>query len=219
MHSSSLRILGFLAAALPALTIHACLLASAAEGFLELCNPYWADCVSVSRTGRHGLGYFLFKAGMIPSTLMLGVFWQRYAIELHSIWGIRYTPVIVVGWAASLSLFIYSLALGHTGDAFYLLRRFGVVLFVALTFIVQVKLGQALAAIPGLAQRGKNSLRFSAVILFIAIGSLVLDAWLGGNYDRIENAFEWWLIMLLIVHLAYFAAAHKQLELKNGSTS
>lgn len=192
-----------LVAALPALTMHMCLFASAFQGYVELCNPYWSDCVSVSRTGRHGAGYVLFKAGMIPSTFLLGFFWQRSVISLSEQTDVNPIPLIVIAWAASCSLFIYTVALGHTGDAFYLLRRFGVVLFIAFTFIVQVKVGQALKALPRFATQGRISIGISLLILSIAIGSLGLDALLGADYDRIENAFEWWLIMLLIGHMAY----------------
>jgi len=199
-----------LVAALPALTMHICLFASALQGHIELCNPYWADCVSVSRTGRHGAGYVVFKAGMIPSAFLLGFFWQHSVISLSKQGNLNPQPLTFIAWAASCSLLIYTVALGHTGDTFYLLRRFGVVLFIALTFIVQVKVGQALKALPQFATQGRISIGISLFILFIAIGSLGLDALLGADYDRIENAFEWWLITLLIGHMFFLGLKTEQ---------
>lgn len=196
----SLARLGYAAALLPLLTIHLAFFTSVVQGYIEPCLPYWSDCVSISRSGRHGLAYVLFKAGMIPATLLLGWFWQRCVSNLQSF--IKYGSRLVwAGWAASLALLLYTLALGHAGEGFQLLRRFGVVLFMGLTFIVQVSVGRALQKLPAYKVSATSLLSFSAVILGIAIFSLLLDLWLGSAYDRIENAFEWWLILLLILHL------------------
>ncbi len=81
------------------------------------------------------------------------------------------------------------------------MRRFGVVLFMFCSFISQLIAGNALSKIEAFAADGKKLLRFSAIMLAIAMFSLVLDGVLGADYDRIENAFEWWLIMLLLAHL------------------
>lgn len=198
---------GYLSALLPLLTIHLSFAFSLAQGHIPACIPYWIDCVSVSSTGRNGIAYFLFKGGMIPTAVMLFLTWQitsSWLVELgqrRSIW-LLYLPAI-----ASASLLIYSLALGHSGGEFYLMRRFGVVLFLLCSFLSQVIVGNALQKVQGLEAHGKMLLRFSATILSIAMFSLLLDLLLGDTYGRLENAFEWWLILLLIVHLSLIVRA------------
>ena len=59
--------LGWAAALLPLVTIHVCFLVSVFEGHIDLCFPYWEGCSSISRAGRHGTAYFLFKGGMMPA--------------------------------------------------------------------------------------------------------------------------------------------------------
>lgn len=193
--------LGYMAALLPLLTIHLAFFTSMAQGYIEPCLPYWRDCVSISRSGRHGLASVLFKAGMIPTTLLLGWFWQRCVNNLQPF--LKHDRQLVwTAWVASAALLLYTLALGHAGEGFQLLRRFGVVLFMGLTFIVQVSVARTLQKLPAAEVAATRLLNFSAAILSIALLSLLLDGWLGAAYDRLENAFEWWLILLLIVHLA-----------------
>ena len=191
--------LGIAAAVLPLITIHACFIIALLEGHIHGCVPYALDCVSVSHTGRYGSAYFVFKGGMIVTTVLLFMTWHLMRFWLEALGSQRRPSLFWLALIGSLALLIYTLALGHTGDTFYLLRRFGVVLFLLCTFIAQVNCANAVSHIPTLQTSGHKLLRFSAVILAIAIFSLVLDAAMGGTYDRVENAFEWWLILLLNV--------------------
>ncbi|MBB3045784.1 hypothetical protein FHR99_000020 [Litorivivens lipolytica] len=198
-------LLPYTIAALVLTTIHLCFLLSLNEGHVHSCVPYWSDCVSISKSGRYGSAYFVFKGGMIPACVLLAQFWwlTQGWLTAHN------SPkrwLGVVGLIASLALLLYTLSLGHSGDHFRTLRRFGVVLFLGLSFINFAALAQALKTIttrPQLAQAGRTLARACAVILGIALFSLLLDALMGDDYDRLENAFEWWLIVLLIGLLIY----------------
>lgn len=198
--------LAYSAAVISLLTIHLCFLISAWQGHIDWCNPYWADCVSISRSGRHGLAYFLFKGGMLPVCVLLGLFWQLNSLWLASLsvhsTASRYMPML--GWTASAALLIYTLSLGHTGDLFYLLRRFGVVVFLGLSFIGFALLANALRD-SVLGRQGRLLGRSSAGILALAIFSLILDAALADRYEPLEDAFEWWLVLLLLTQLLWFA--------------
>ncbi len=194
--------LAYLAAATLLLTMHLSFFVSVWQGYIDWCNPYWADCVSISRSGRHGLAYFIFKGGMLPAALMLAVFWQLNCLWLRSM-DIRDRAcrmLVALGWIASLALLIYTLSLGHSGETFRSLRRFGVVSFLGLSFINFALLASALKKTP-LQRQGRYLQNSSAAILTVAILSLALDALLGAGYDRLENAFEWWLVLLLISQL------------------
>ncbi len=198
--------LAYATAGIMLLTIHACMIVSAWQGHVDACNPYWADCVSISRSGRHGLAYFIFKAGMLPATLLLAFFWQLNTHWLSTLSGgsSRQQHLTVSGWIAAIALAAYTLSLGHSGGAFYLIRRFGVVTFLGLSLICFALLARALKQ-SVLHQQGKRLERSCAGILSIALFSLVLDALLAERYDRLENAFEWWLVLLLILQLCWVA--------------
>ena len=199
---------GLLAALLPLITIHLTLLASFWQNALTRCNPYWLDCISISATGRYGLAYFLFKAGMIPAMVLLALFWWLNSHWLKSLGLGRQRHLIWLGAMASLALIVYSLSLGHVGDTFYLLRRAGVVIYLGLTFIAQACLGAALATHPSatISTPGRQLVLLSTLTLFVAILSLVLDALWPAWHERAEDAFEWWLVLMLNLHAVWVAA-------------
>lgn len=193
---------GLLVALLPMLTIHLSWLVSSAQGHLDWCNPYWLDCHSVSATGRYGLAYFIFKGGMIPALVMLSLYWWLNQQWLNRLSHHHSQKLSVLGLVASAALLVYTLSLGHVGDTFYLLRRAGVVIYLGLTFIAQLLLSAALARH---ITQGKVLVRLSFATLAIALFSLLLDALPAVDYKRMEDAFEWLLILLLNVHVLMVA--------------
>jgi hypothetical protein len=180
------------------LTIHLSWLIASVQGHLEWCNPYWLNCHSVSATGRYGLAYFIFKGGMIPALVILGFYWWLNQQWLNRLRKHNSQQLFVLGIFASAALLIYTLSLGHVGDAFYLLRRAGVVIYLGLTFIAQLLLSAALARH---ITQGRALLRLSIATLAIALFSLLLDALPAVDYKSMEDAFEWLLIMLLNLHV------------------
>lgn len=202
----SLSWLAWLAAGLPLLTIHLSFFTSVAEGIFAACNPYWIDCTSISHGGRHGSAYFIFKAGMLPTAVLLAFFWVIQAGWLAWLTNKRHSALVFLGVVASIALIIYTLFLGHAGDEFRLLRRFGVVLFMSCTFICQVLSAQALWRSDNFQRQGRQLIISCGVIISVAIFSLLLDATLGDDYNRLEDAFEWWLMMALIGNQLYLAS-------------
>ncbi|TVP54960.1 MAG: hypothetical protein EA349_10155 [Halomonadaceae bacterium] len=198
----SLFPLGLFIALLPLVTIHTTYLISASQGFVDWCIPYFQSCTSISATGRNGLGYFVFKGVMIPTLVLLVFFWwinHRWLRVLGYPQG-RY--LFLLGLMASVFMLLYTLSLGHGGDAFELLRRIGVSGYVGLTGIAQISLGAALyrARPLWLSRRGKRLLSLSGFTLGVAILSLILDALPGVDYGRMNHSFEWILIVLLNIH-------------------
>ena len=43
---------------------------SISGGHIPTCFPYIEGCTSISSTGRHGVSYWLFKALMLPQSLL-----------------------------------------------------------------------------------------------------------------------------------------------------
>jgi len=186
---------------LPVITIHLSFVLSVIEGHIHVCLPYWLDCASISKSGRYGSAYFLFKGGMLPTAILLGLFWIHVREILIKEDQQRHLTLIVLGLTGSAALVVYTLALGHAGDEYRLLRRFGVALFMFCVFINQVHIGAQLLHRTGHQKSGRQLLQLSAVTLLIAMLSLALNISLANYYDRYENMFEWWLIMLLLLHL------------------
>lgn len=205
----SLYHLAWASALLPALTYHLSFILSVFEGYIPACIPYWVDCTSISHGGRHGAAYFLFKGGMIISACLLGMFWflqDKWRTLMHDVPSRRFTLLGIVG---SVALLIYTLFLGHAGDDYRLLRRIGVVLFMFCTFCAQVLSASMLLRHRAYRNAGKTLVGLCALILTTAMCSLLLDIALGADYERLEDAFEWWLMLGLITNQCVLAAQWK----------
>ncbi len=198
----SLVPLGLLAALLPLLTIHLSLFFSLYQGHLDICNPYWVACHSVSATGRHGVAYFVFKGGMICAMSLLALFWIVNHIWLRQTVNYRRGALAWLGIVASIALIVYTLSLGHSGGAFYILRRAGVVTYLGLTFIAQSIFSYQLMghADKMIATAAKRLLRFCLCVLGLALFTLVLDGLPMVHYEPLEDMVEWILVVLLNLH-------------------
>ena len=106
---------------------------------------------------------------------------------------------------------LYTLALGEVGDGFRLLRRIGVVLAFAFTFIAQVMFTRCVRE---LARRDGDArwhrfygwmMRLLGLLLVVGVVSVVLDALLADGYDTMEDAFEWWMALLLNAYFVLVA--------------
>jgi hypothetical protein len=195
-----LWLLALFCAAIPFLTIHLSFLVSAIEGNVRWCVPYWETCSSISRAGRYGTAYFIFKGGMIPACVLLALFWwlNRAWLQLLGLEGGHALPWL--GLMSSLALLTYTLALGHAGDTFYFMRRAGVIGWFGLTYIAQLQLGASLRRHPRWGMAGQRLVQFSLVTLLIGLISVAAGLVVPERHDELENAFEWTLALLLNIH-------------------
>lgn len=199
--------LALVAALTPLLTIHTTLLVSISEGHISPCMPYLESCTSISRTGRHGLSYFIFKGTMLPAAVLGILFWLlngRWLRQLGVTTG-GTAWLAGLGLVAGLSLAAYTLALGHGGDGFNLVRRVGVVLYFSLTFIAQLLLSAGLRSQPAWRQTGQRLLNLCQVTLGVGMLSVIVSAIDYAFYSQWDDAVEWVLALLINSHAVWVA--------------
>lgn len=199
--------LALAAGLIPFLTIHTTFVVSVIEGHISFCNPYWDSCTSISRTGRSGTSYFIFKGAMLPAAVLGILFWWLNGRWLRQL-GLHTAGAAWVPWlglTACLALTAYTLALGHTGEGFNLVRRTGVVLYFALTFISQLLISGALKNHPVWHREGGRLLTLCQITLGVGIFSLILDGLAPDYHDQKDNAFEWLLALLINIHALWLA--------------
>ncbi len=203
----SLPLLAWGCAILPCLTIHTCYLIAASYGHVEWCLPYWDACSSISATGRQMPEKILFKAGMIPSALLTAWLWWNLRLRLintvKDISIVSTNSMLILGLLATFFLILYTLALGIEGQTYQSIRRVGVTLSIAFTFMAQLlgtslfgKLGQALINAEVIYWY-KGLLSLLCCLLLTGIVSVFLDIWMGERYDSLEDAFEWNMALML----------------------
>ncbi|MEQ9545638.1 MAG: hypothetical protein RIK85_06505 [Marinobacter sp.] len=204
--------LALAAGLIPFLTIHTTFVVSVLEGHISVCIPYWDSCTSISRTGRDGLAYFIFKGAMLPAAILGILFWWLNGRWLRQL-GISTAGVAWIPWLgliACLSLMAYTLALGHAGDGFNLVRRTGVVLYFSLTFIAQLLISGALRDHPTWSRTGSRLLKLCQITLAVGILSVILDGVVPEFYDQKDDAFEWVLALLINLHALWLALLWRQ---------
>lgn len=200
-----LRFIPLLVALLPFLCIHLCYIVSAAFEHVAWCVPYWDSCTSISRLGRQLPEKLIFKALMIPTAVLSCAFWLILGKWLRWQYQVG-KPLMVLGVLANIFVVIYVVALGEVGDAYYLMRRVGVILFFSLTMFSQLMFVHYMqrhivtnschASVRHIYQIQYG---LALVVFIVGIGSVLLDVFYE-HYDNIEDAIEWILALLINAH-------------------
>ncbi|MBV2128730.1 hypothetical protein [Arsukibacterium indicum] len=211
-HNIQLWWLALLAGLIPLLTIHVTFAISVIEGFVPWCIPYWDSCTSISRTGRYGTSYFIFKGTMLPAAVIGMVFWWlngRWLLQLGTT-GYGRHWVQWLGLVACVALAAYTLALGHEGEGFNITRRIGVVLYFSLTYLAQLLISAALQRHHRWYKTGNYLMWLCKVTLMVGIISVILTAVVPDLYSQLDDAFEWVLALLINLHALWLAVLWRQ---------
>lgn len=195
------------AALLPFLAVHATYLVAASHGLVSWCVPYIDSCTSISATGRHPPASYVFRATMLPAAVVLLAYWWLTAAWLRARIGAagnaaRYLPAMRwLAVIASIGLVLYVTVLGEAGDRWQQQRRVGVILFFSFSYLAQLLmwgiLHRAASALPHLRAMTLAMGGLCALLLLLGLLTVYLDARDPQAYDEVEDAFEWWLALLL----------------------
>lgn len=196
---------------------------------LPACIPYVDGCTSISATGRYMPGSLLFRAVMLPQSLLLVVVWYLTAHWLRVIAPSSKAAgtVMLSGFFGALCLVLYVTFLGTKGPIYEFMRRFGIYFYFIGTAVAQLTLAFALL---GHAKRSAElSLRKSAVAMLwlcglpfgLGILNLVLKAVLE-DADMAENRIEWISALLMqgyfvVLYLAWRHTGFSVVVSTNGS--
>ena len=178
---------------LPFLAIHLSLILSIQYNFLVICNPYIDGCYSISRVARQPYSIIIFKSLMTVSSGLLFFLWQKIYNKGNN------KTFILIGRTGSLFLLLYVLALGNDGFIYEFMRRIGVFIFYILTltsqwlftfsqditvskFLINIQLLRLISII-------------QLIIFFLSLPFFLIVK----NDGFIENIFEWWLTLLIII--------------------
>ncbi len=211
----SLTFVPLITAALPILAINISYLLAASQGHVPWCIPYFEGCTSISATGRQGPEAFVFRGLIVPTAVLLMLYWKLCYEWLKSLGGARAgvnRTMLAFGVIAALALIVYATVLGAVGEGYKLQRRGGVMVFYVFTILAQVLLTWQVArtargtATP-LSRRSSSILiAINAVVIGGALFGLVLSGtWEGyGDYD---DSVQWSLTTIMLAHVAatYFA--------------
>ncbi|MEX0977064.1 MAG: hypothetical protein WDZ50_08220 [Woeseia sp.] len=213
-----LRLLPLVVGLLPLVTVFTCYWIAIHYAGLPSCNPFLDGCTSISATGRYPPANFLFRAAMLPQSILLAAYWLlclawfrtlRRSLKHDAKSGAAIAWFGVIG---ALCLIPYVTFLGTQEPFYEFMRRYGVYLYFLLNVIAQVIL--AVRILPVARKlRMQRLLRLTQIQLTLswipfALGALnlILKATLDDS-DPAENRIEWIFALLMQSYfvISYFS--------------
>ena len=167
--------------------------ASAWGGHVPECVPHFVGCASISASGRHGGGFFIFKATMIPAAALLTIYWVlcdhwlRTGGDKPGMWRQAMLAVGVLGAAAFV---LYATFLGSDGDVYRALRRHGTVAFFGFTYLAQLLLAYRAQALFGKVRLVRAKVALCTAVLIEGLMLETLTYFLT-DHDWLQNVTEW----------------------------
>lgn len=170
---------------------------------LPSCIPYIEGCTSISATGRYPPGDRLFRAVMLPQSVLLAGTWYFAALWLRSLSprSKAATPALVCGLVGAAALIVYVGYLGSKEPIYELMRRFGIYFYFLGTAIGQMILTLALAR----SRLRQAMLWIVAVPWILGLANFAQKA-LRADPGMMENTIEWvvsvfiqiWFLLLYV---------------------
>jgi hypothetical protein len=197
------------AGGVPLLAVHVCLLISIAVGHVDPCLPYVDGGTSISRACRTEPAVHIFRALVLPSAAVIAATWWIVGawLKREGLGGKRARRwIMALGVIAALFLVLYAAILGTQGQAYRLMRRYGVYVFFAGTGLAELILTMVLArSRPPALEAWVRRAMFAACALMIAAGPLNLFVERVIEEDRAACFFEWWFALAMIGYLLLLA--------------
>ena len=178
----------------PVLTVVISYFFSSLGGYVEWCFPLLDGCTSISKVGRYGVSFYLYKIFIIPSVILMIIFW--YQINKHFY---KSSLLVFLSITSCIFLIIYLFALGFEGKFYRFMREIGIFVFFILSPVSQTLL---VFSISNNKIKSKFSLKtLLFVYLLFLVGYLLILPFDNSNY---ENVIEWNFALLIFLFFPLF---------------
>ena len=210
------RLLPLLAGLLPFTAMCGAYLIGLAAETLPACNPFLDGCVSISATGRRPPGSFLFKAIMLPFSLVLVFFWYYAVLWLRALdtepRRFMVLSILISGFVGAVAVAVYVTFLGTKEPIYEFMRRTGIYFGFVGTGFGQLFLSIAVMRIANrrpelsITPLVRTLVGLSISLFGLGVLNLVMKTVLE-DPDPTENRIEWLAALGLQIHfvLTYLA--------------
>ena len=117
----------------PIITICISYVISAFYGYVDWCLPIIDGCTSISKVGRYGISFYLYKILVIPSVILMIYFWLKVYLDVY-----KNIFLLFLSFIACIFLIIYLIALGFDGPIYRFMREVGIFAFFIFMPICQI---------------------------------------------------------------------------------
>ena len=165
----------------PIITIAISYIISSFFGYVDWCLPIIDGCTSISKVGRYGISFYLYKILVIPSVILMMYFWLKVYLDIY-----KNVFLLLLSLVACIFLIIYLIALGFDGSIYRFMREVGIFVFFVFMPLCQIWLT---ISTPSDTIKTKFFL-YLLILLFIGF-CFVYFYILPLDKDNYENIIEW----------------------------
>ncbi len=165
---------------------------SAMGGYVDWCIPHLTGCESISASGRHGWGFFIFKATMLPAAGFTFVYW----VLCYRWLGLIAEParvdrvILGLGLIGTTFLVLYVTFLGSDGEAYRNMRRYGTVVYFGFTYLAQLLFAKRILASNVSSRFVSWKFRLAIFMFFGGLAFGILANFFTDD-DFLQNISEW----------------------------
>ena len=209
-----LRLLPLIAGVVPLIAVFGALWIGVSTEVLPPCFPVVDGCFSICAAGRKPPGSFLFKAVMMPQSMLLLILWFFVVLWLRSLDPAlrRSTRIAILasGFIGSLALILYVTFLGTREPFYEVMRRTGIYFAFVGNGVAQIIVAVVFRRVAGALQAPATILAarilYGHWIVALSLGLLnVVLKRVIEDSDATENRIEW---IVFVVMQSYFVALY-----------
>ena len=180
---------------IPVITVIISYFISSFGGFVDWCMPLIDGCTSISKVGRYGISFYLYKIFIIPSVILMIIFWYQVNKYIY-----KSNLLLFLSITSCIFLIIYLFALGFDGKIYRFMREIGIFIYFILTPMCQTLLA---FSISNNKIRSKFFLYTLLCMYLVCVGFYLLILPLdNSNY---ENVIEWNFALLIFLFFPLFS--------------
>ena len=116
----------------PIISVSISYLISAFLNYVPWCIPFTDGCTSISKVGRYGISFYIYKIFLIPVAILVIYFWFKIYLEIY-----KNIFLLIMSLIASIALIIYLSSLGFDGSTYRFMREVGIFFFFILMPLTQ----------------------------------------------------------------------------------
>ena len=190
----------------PIFTIGISYIISAFFGYVEWCLPIIDGCTSISKVGRYGISFYLYKIIVIPSVILMMYFWLKVYLDIY-----KNLFLLVLSLMACVFLIVYLIALGFDGPFYRFMREIGIFAFFVFMPLCQIWLT---ISTPNETIKTKFFL-YLLILLFLGF-CFVYFYILPMDNDNYENIIEWNFAFCIFLFFPFFSYSLRKINVLSG---
>ncbi len=183
----------------PIISVLVSYLISAFFNYVPWCFPFTDGCTSISKVGRYGVSFYIYKIFLIPISILIAIFWFKIYFSVY-----KNVFLLITSLIACLALIVYLSYLGFDGSTYRFMREIGIFFFFILMPLTQILVTSLSSS---------KYFRTKLFIFLILISySILLFAYLKIltlDNDSYENIIEWNFAFLIFLFFPIFEFSRK----------